>query len=135
MAADETGALDAAVADACAAWPGTRGDVAVFRERLAAKLRDPASIAACHVSDLWLAHACEKGDLAALRAFEQGYLARLPLFLSKLSLDGPRLAEVGQALRAKLFLPDASGAPAKISTYNGRGPLEGWLRIVAVNTA
>jgi RNA polymerase sigma-70 factor (ECF subfamily) len=137
MAADETEALAAAVAGACAAWPGTRGDVAAFREQLAAMLRDsaPLSLASCHVSDLWLAHACEKGDVAALRAFEEAYLARLPLFLSKLSLDTPQLTEVGQALRAKLFLPDPSGARAKIATYSGRGPLEGWVRIVAVNTA
>jgi RNA polymerase sigma-70 factor, ECF subfamily len=135
MATDEAAPLEAAVARACAAWPETRGDPVAFREVLAAQLPDAASLEAWHVSDLWLAYTCARGDAAALRAFERDYLARLPMFLSKLDLEGQELADVGQALRAKLFLPDADGGPPKIAGYSGRGPLEGWFRVVAVNTA
>ena len=44
MATDEAAALEAAVARACAAWPGTRGDAVAFREVLATKLPDAASL-------------------------------------------------------------------------------------------
>jgi RNA polymerase sigma-70 factor (ECF subfamily) len=45
-----------------------------------------------------------------------------------------RADDVRQALRVKLLVSEG-GAGGKIARYAGRGPLAGWLRIVAVRTA
>jgi RNA polymerase sigma-70 factor (ECF subfamily) len=80
-----------------------------------------------HDDELQLAQACGRGERAALERFEREFLNQVPLFLSRTHAE---LAdEVMQALRHKLFVDK------KIAEYSGRGPLAGWLRVVAMRTA
>jgi RNA polymerase sigma-70 factor (ECF subfamily) len=90
-------------------------------------------LAALHTDDLYLARACESGDAAALRAFEANFLARLPEVLSRFSREPALVDEVRQALRAKLLT--ASQGKARISDYQGRGSLAGWVRSAAARMA
>jgi RNA polymerase sigma-70 factor (ECF subfamily) len=133
----EAGAVSAAVATARARWPELSVDEGAFLERFVRQLpeEDRARAAAdWHVEDLYLAFACGRGDAAALRVFERDLLAKLPAFLARLAPTPSFVDEARQVLRAKLFVAD-EGARPKIDAYSGRGALEGWLRIVAVNTA
>jgi RNA polymerase sigma-70 factor (ECF subfamily) len=80
-----------------------------------------------HDGDLELARACGRGDAAALERFEREFLNQVPLLLARTHAE---LAdEVMQALRHKLFVDK------KIDEYSGKGPLGGWLRVVAMRTA
>jgi RNA polymerase sigma-70 factor (ECF subfamily) len=121
-------------AEAAARWP----KVAVARDALArwiAARTDGADPAALHGAELLLACACAAGDTAALAAFDAELLTKIPRFVSR--VDGSRAFadEATQAVRALLFVPGAQGAAPKIHEYSGRGPLEGWLRVVAVRLA
>jgi RNA polymerase sigma-70 factor, ECF subfamily len=82
---------------------------------------------AAHEADLELARRCGRGEPEALAEFERAHLSQVPLFLAR---THPELAdEVMQSLRHKLFVDK------KIQEYSGRGPLGGWLRVVAMRTA
>jgi len=121
-------------AEARARWP----KVTVARDALqrwVAERADGADLAALHGVELLLACACAAGDRAALAAFDAELLTKIPRFVSR--VDGSRAFgdEATQAVRALLFVPGASGAAPKIHDYSGRGPLEGWLRVVAVRLA
>jgi RNA polymerase sigma-70 factor, ECF subfamily len=80
-----------------------------------------------HEKDLELARRCARGEPAALEEFERVELSQVPLFLAR--THRALADEVMQALRYKLFIDK------KIEEYAGRGPLGGWLRVVAMRTA
>jgi RNA polymerase sigma-70 factor (ECF subfamily) len=91
---------------------------------------DPVDLEA----DLALARACAAGDAAALARFEREHLAQVGAFVAHIDRDRDFVDELCQHLRDKLFVPSA-GTPGKIAAYAGRGPLGGWLRVVAVRAA
>src|SRR5687768_4667204 len=81
-------------------------------------------------ADLYLACACARGDGAAIARFErhhQPLFGRLAARARSLGVDGDELL---QRLRVHLFT-GVQGRPPAISTYTGRGPLGGWVRVVA----
>jgi RNA polymerase sigma-70 factor (ECF subfamily) len=122
------------VAAGSAAWPTLVIDESVFQERLTRLFSHGFSASECvYPADLFFAVACASGDAEALRLFEQAFVPNM--MRSAAHLLGPtvRADEVRQALRVKLFVRDGDAEP-KISQYMGRGPLAGWLRIVAVRT-
>jgi RNA polymerase sigma-70 factor (ECF subfamily) len=87
-----------------------------------------------HGADLWLACACAQGVPSAIASFERVFLAQVPRFIARVD-SSPELAdEVRQRLRERLLVGRA-GAPPRIASYSGRGPLSGWLRVAAVRLA
>jgi RNA polymerase sigma-70 factor (ECF subfamily) len=137
MRTGDTTALAAAVTAARARWPDFSVDTLAFREHLVAQLPDDdpgRALSSWHVADLYLAFACGRGDRKALELFDRDLLGKVPAFLARLSPAPSFVDEVRQVLREKLFVAPV-GDKAKIDAYSGRGALEGWLRIVAVNTA
>jgi RNA polymerase sigma-70 factor, ECF subfamily len=124
------------VADGRAAWP----DVVVEPGRLVAFIAarldvdgDAAgALALLRPGDLYLACACATGDRAALAAFDRHYMREVDIALARMRIGPPRLNDVKQLVRQRLFVGD--GVPGKITEYAGRGDLRRWVRSVAVRT-
>jgi len=80
--------------------------------------------------DLYLATACARGDDAALRRFDADYLGKIPHWLKLPTSDDEILREVRQRVAARALV-GSNGAPPRIASYAGRGPLWAWVRIIA----
>ena len=119
-----------------ARWPEIDLPAKVFVAYLARRLDgDDLQLALGQLAatDLYLACACGRGDRAALRCFEAELMPQVEKALCTFSLDPVRCDEIRQAVRLKLFMAESD--PSGIGGYAGRGPLAGWLRVVAVRTA
>jgi RNA polymerase sigma-70 factor (ECF subfamily) len=92
-----------------------------------------AADSAPHAADLELARACGLGDARAIAEFERRFLPMIPAFLARTPWASAA-DEVQQLLRERLFVAVPPRRP-KIDEYSGRGPLAGWLRVVAIRTA
>jgi RNA polymerase sigma-70 factor (ECF subfamily) len=125
-----------------AAWPELAVPPAVVEEHLA-RLGAAAEIdlgaagdgLLAHAADLLLAAACAHGLPAALAQLERGPLREIDDFVSRIDSSPAFGQEVRQLVRAKLLVGGQPGQPGKIAEYAGRGPLGGWVRVVAVRTA
>ncbi len=120
-------ALAAVIARCRERWP----ELTVPDEAFLAHLRGHEG--AAHLEDLWFACACARGDVGALRRLEQEWLPRLVPALRALRGPVGFVDEVLQTLRQKLLV--GSDGQGRIGDYAGAGPLEAWLRAVAVRTA
>lgn len=97
--------------------------------RRAGEIRDGEAL---HWADLFLAHHALRGNARALVAL-QGQLEKLRPILGRTGADGALMDEVLGELPSELVAP-RHGAPARLAAYAGRGPLGGWLRVVAMRT-
>jgi RNA polymerase sigma-70 factor, ECF subfamily len=111
-----------------AAWPQIEVDAARFIAWARARADDADGM---HAADLYLACACAQGEPRALAEFEKRYLAEVPSYLARMDVSRATVDEVQQRLREKLLI----GTPPRIADYSGRGPLGGWMRVVAIRTA
>jgi len=122
--------IEAAHRHAAILWP----DVSVSLNRYAEMLRS-ACVATEGLrqwgSDLYLACAAGAGDHAAVRVIEDRFIARLPARIRRLGAASENVSDVLQTVRERLF----SGAAPRIRAYNGAGPLEQWIKVVAIRTA
>jgi RNA polymerase sigma-70 factor (ECF subfamily) len=84
---------------------------------------------ALSLGDLYLATACRRGDNAALRRFEAAYGALFDRAIRRSPGLGFTEAEFRQLVLDRLFVP-REDTPPRISKYEGRGSLEGWLRVM-----
>ena len=127
--------LAAFVATARAAWPELEVAATRLFAAVAAALGAPtlAALEDLRAADLWLACAALGGDPRAIRVIDQ-HLARIAPLLRGVGLAAHELDDVVQQLRARLVLDDGDRR-AKLASYAGRGPIEHWLRIVAVRYA
>ncbi|HUB09247.1 MAG TPA: sigma factor-like helix-turn-helix DNA-binding protein [Myxococcales bacterium] len=120
------------------AWPDLPVDSDDFVAFLAARTADRWPDGPSHdlpwLEDLYLCHACLAGSPGAIEAFERTHFSNLPSHLSQLSPTSDFVGEVGQTLRAKLFVADRRGEKG-VAAYTGRGPLGAWFRVTALNTA
>ena len=117
----------------CAAaklWP----DISVPLARYAEMLQS-AGVATENLkqwgSDLYLACAAGAGDHAAVRLIEERFIARLPARIRRLGSATDKVRDILQTVRERLF----SGNLPRIRAYNGAGPLEQWIKVVAIRTA
>jgi RNA polymerase sigma-70 factor (ECF subfamily) len=124
---EDAGALFERARSARAAWP----DVAFSDEEFAAVLAAHVDVKAAYDADFYLASACAANAPGAVAAFDRVFLAQVPRFISRMRLSADSVDELCQSLREKLFV----GATPKILSYEGNGPLGGWLRIAAVRAA
>jgi RNA polymerase sigma-70 factor (ECF subfamily) len=120
---------DAGWAEARAAWPGLSLSREAFAERLPAGLPPEPRWA-----DLYLAAACGHGEPEALRQFERRLLPETDASIRGVEAEPAFVDEVRQRVRTKLLVAEPGRAP-KIADYAGRGPLAGWLSVVALRTA
>lgn len=133
--------LWALVAEGRAAWPELpldARDVVVFIGRQVSQELAEAALDGLRPADLYLAAACARQVPAALQAFDREYMREVDIALARMRIGPPRLADVKQLVRQRLFVGGGStGAPTspgKIAEYGGRGDLRRWVRSVAVRT-
>jgi RNA polymerase sigma-70 factor (ECF subfamily) len=130
--------FSAAVREVQKAWPAIDVDPEVFeshvRERIDPELDAVEAIDALDLDGLYLAFGAGHGAEAAIEAIEKSYFGDLRRAISKLGAQGAHADEIEQRLRDKLFVA-ADDKPPKILTYNGRGELGRWLRVVATREA
>ncbi len=129
------------VAEGHAAWPGLPVDGKAVVEFVARHVTGDlaeASLEGLRPADLHLACACALGMTAAINAFDRDYMREVDIALARMRITGPRLADVKQLVRQRLFVgggtAGAPTSPGKIAEYGGRGDLRRWVRSVAVRT-
>ncbi|MCA9711271.1 MAG: sigma-70 family RNA polymerase sigma factor [Myxococcales bacterium] len=103
-------------------------------QALAARDDLPQAPAQPRWPDLYLAVACTQGDQAALRAFERRVMPEADAAIRGIDREPAFVDEVRQRVRTKLLVAEP-GHPPKLADYAGRGPLAGWLSVVALRTA
>jgi RNA polymerase sigma-70 factor, ECF subfamily len=118
-------------------WPKVMVDAEAYVRHLAKHLRDEphleGALRIIRGPDLYLACACAQGDKEAILALDRGFLREVDSALARMRLDRSTVDEVKQIVREKLLVTD--GGIPKIADYAGRGPLDVWLRVVAVRAA
>ena len=128
--------LQTIVATARARWAFVGISDETFIEHLATVLRDEDAtrelLTSLHTADLFLACACLHGDRRALAAFDQEFIGQLRS--SSKSGSAAFNEELKQALRERLLVGQG-GAPPRLASYSGRGPLSGWLKVTAARLA
>ena len=126
-------ALAGLVRQAREAWPEVGMDAGAFlayvAERLPATGEAHEVLASLRAEDFFLAFACVRGEERALEALDTHVLSQVGTWLPR---EGPALVdELRQLLRQRLLVP-VDGAPPKLASYSGRGPLGQWVRAVAL---
>jgi RNA polymerase sigma-70 factor, ECF subfamily len=122
--------IAAAHRDAAQLWP----EISVSLERYAELLRSADAATdglRLWAGDLYLACAAGDGNHAALRVIDERFIARLPARIRRLGATSEKVNDVLQTVRERLF----AGAVPRIRAYNGAGPLEQWIKVVAIRTA
>jgi RNA polymerase sigma-70 factor, ECF subfamily len=129
-------ALDATLQELVAsgrrAWPAIAVEPETFIRHLAHHA-DGEALAKLESDDLYLAAACLAGNIAAVTAFDAEYLSRVPAIVRRIAKTTAAVDELVQQIRVAILTASA-GAP-RLAQYSGRGPLHGWVRTVALNSA
>ena len=124
--------ITAAVREAHQQWPLITLSDGLFAAHLASlSVSDGMGL---QTGDLYLACACAHREVNGLRAFDQLLVRRVPAWLRGVTRDASLVDEVCQAVR-ELALLSTDQRPPRIASYSGRGPLDAWLRVVAVREA
>jgi RNA polymerase sigma-70 factor (ECF subfamily) len=121
-----------------AAWPGVAVDIDRFARAVAARLdpQDPScSLDAMLTDDLYLACGCAAGDAAALAAFERHCGPAISRAFATVGVSPDERADLGQVLRQRLLVAQAGRAAPRIASYEARGSLPAWVRVVAAREA
>jgi RNA polymerase sigma-70 factor, ECF subfamily len=109
-----------------AAWPHLHVDEARFVSACEAAGLGTEEL---HPADLWLVLACEGGDSVALRALER-VVAPIAKEVADRARTKLEAEDLTQLLWQRLLVAAEDGTP-KLFEYTGKGPLRGWLRVVA----
>jgi RNA polymerase sigma-70 factor (ECF subfamily) len=123
--------LVAVVAAGRQAWPGVRLEDEKLVRHLARHAAEGAALSELRAGDLYLAAACLDGDRAALAVLEKEFLSRVPAVVRRIAKTKSAVDEIAQAVRVLIL----AGEPPRLAQYSGRGPLHGWVRVVALNAA
>jgi len=85
-------------------------------------------------ADLALARAAAAGAVQAVREVDERCIAAVDVAVRAVDASPAFLDEVRQALRVHLLVGE-DGAPPRLASYAGRGPLVAWVRVAAVRVA
>jgi RNA polymerase sigma-70 factor len=93
-----------------------------------------------HHEELFLAVACARGNRIAWEHFTDEYLSAIHRFASQACRGNEAGQDLAQEFVASLFgkpqeSPDGCVESGKLSSYNGRGSLNGWLRASIAHAA
>jgi RNA polymerase sigma-70 factor (ECF subfamily) len=116
-----------------AAWPDLHADRDGFARHFAA-LAQTEGKAELPAADMYLAWACTCSVPGALEAFDRTFMQRVGLYIARMNPSAAFVEEVRQTVRERLFVGTAQTRP-KIADFAGRGPLEGWVRVITLRTA
>lgn len=134
MASESENALRAAYEDARRRWPGLDVSFDGYRST-AHSCAAPDDIHTLHLADLYLAIACLGGQRRAIETFEREILMALRPSVERACRDAlASVDDVLQVCRERLLMP-SGGQPPKLAQYRGRGPLQGWVRVVTLREA
>lgn len=121
--------------DATVAWPGIDVPVERFAAALKHAVESGTSQDELHAADLFLATALCDSDARAVDAFERHVMNAVRPSVERTCKDDPTATDDAmQRTRVALLVANDGGAP-KIAQYTGRGPLVGWVRVIAVREA
>ena len=81
--------------------------------------------------DLYLACAAAHGNPVAIQLIDEHFVARLPVRIRRLGAGPDAVADILQCVRERVF----TGPASRIRAYNASGPLEQWIKVVAIRTA
>jgi RNA polymerase sigma-70 factor, ECF subfamily len=95
---------------------------------------EPGMPDAEHAVDWALAAGCTAGLPEAIATVERTVLCDVPHFIRRIDASPSFAEELVQTLRERLLVTPVDGV-ARIGSYTGRGPLGGWIRVVAVRLA
>ncbi|MEM7152771.1 MAG: sigma-70 family RNA polymerase sigma factor [Myxococcota bacterium] len=133
--------LDEVAVSIASAWPKASPKLDAFWPELARCVPEdsadealPSVVSHMHAADSYLAFCCRRGDAAALERFEREHMAPLGPAIGKVDASASFVDEVKQRVRTKLLVAEGDELP-KIAHYGGQGPLQGWVRVVAVREA
>jgi RNA polymerase sigma-70 factor (ECF subfamily) len=84
-----------------------------------------------YAADIYLCAACGARDTAAYRALEATFFPSLRTLAFRQLGERPAVEDVLQEVRTRLLAGDSP----KLASYQGRGPLAGWLRSVVLHAA
>jgi RNA polymerase sigma-70 factor (ECF subfamily) len=122
-------------------WPQVSLSAEVFVTHLAMKLTQAEAtghleelLEEWNLPDLYLACACMKEVPAAWEMLEATYLSKVAMWLGPRRISKDELSEILQTLRINLLMATPKAGP-RLATYEGRGPLERWIRISVVRVA
>jgi RNA polymerase sigma-70 factor (ECF subfamily) len=127
--------LQAAVRDAVQVYPELGALASAFTAHL--EERDSTSFEAQGpeiAAERLLTWACAQQDPRALDLLHRHHLSRLDELLGGCKLPPEELDEVRQRLCQRLLVAGADGR-MRIGDFDGRSPLQTWLRVVAVRLA
>lgn len=102
-------------------------------ELFALRAESAGDLADLHAEDLFLAVASAQGVEGAAEAFRAEHAAALKTFVQTVLKSGAAAEELTNLLLVELLVGDARDP--RLATYTGRGPLRGWLRMIAVRRA
>ena len=111
-------------------WPDLPPPDARFDAFVQQRADGVAPLAQLHAADLFLVHHALLGSARAVQAVQE-LLARLRPVLRRTGADAALIDDLIDELPFELLAP-RTGAPPPLAAYSGRGPLGGWLRVVAV---
>ncbi|MFY0567694.1 sigma factor-like helix-turn-helix DNA-binding protein [Archangium lansingense] len=115
------------------AWPEVGMDAGAFLAHVAERLPSTGEarevLVSLRAEDVFLAFACVRGEARALEALDAHVLSQVGTWLPR--EDPSFVDELRQLLRQRLLVP-VDGAPPKLASYSGRGPLGQWVRAVAL---
>lgn len=125
-------------ATGAARWPDLALTDVAFAEVVARHITADGPVVALdlHAEDFFLAAACTMEVEGAIAALGREYLSQIPAFIAHVcrSTDREKPEDVAQTIAERVAVWDGEREP-KITTYSGRGPLGGWLRVLSVRMA
>jgi RNA polymerase sigma-70 factor (ECF subfamily) len=114
-----------------ARYPDVRADAAAFAAHVDVCRERGARVE--HGADLFVAWAAARGDAAALRHFERLLAPEVDAAARRIDRAPVFADELRQAVRVRLLVAEAGRI--RLDDYVGRGPLRGWLAVVALRVA
>lgn len=122
--------MTAAVQRAVLRWPGIDATAPALRAHIESQVLTDEALAE-NAEDIFLAAACVAGDPSAIKHLDRAYLSRVGTFIARVATAPHLVDEVTQEVRIRLF----AGDNPRIAHYRAEGPLEAWVRVVALRTA
>lgn len=121
-----------------ARWPDLALTDVAFTEVVARHITAEGPLLAedLHAEDFFLAAACTMEVEGAIAALSREFLSQVPAYIAHVCrpTDREKPEDVAQTIAERVAVWDGDREP-KITTYSGRGPLGGWLRVLSVRMA